>query len=190
LSGLRGWLRIRRVLAAAFGIVAAAGVVFLVIGLLLSGRWEAERTVHISASPEAVLPYLDSLALWDEWTVWSEVESDLSGPGRGSGARRTWDDPRYGRGAFELVDSSPRGVTYHVEVEEGALTVDGALELSREGGGTAVRWTERGDFGRNPLLGYVARTMGRSQGAELERSLERLKSIVEAGPASGDLGAS
>lgn len=183
MSGPGGWFRMRRVLAAVFGIVAAAGVLFLMIGLVLSGRWEAERTVHISAPPETVFPYLDSLGLWDEWTVWSEVESELSGPGRGTGARRTWDDPRYGKGAFEIVGSSPGAeVRYRVDVEQGALTVNGVLHLSREGSGTSVRWVEQGDFGRNPLLGYVARTMGRSQGAELERSLERLKAIVEANP--------
>jgi hypothetical protein len=186
LSRVGGWLPIRRVLAALFGIVAVAGILFLVIGLVLSGRWEAERTIHVSARPETVFPYLDSLALWDEWTVWSEVESELSGPGRGSGARRTWDDPRYGKGVFELVVSSPTvGVRYRVEVENGALTVDGALELSPEGGGTNLHWIERGDFGRNPLMGYVARTVGRSQGTELERSLARLKAIVEARPRSG-----
>lgn len=174
------WVRIRGVLAGVFGILAAVGLLFLVIGLVLPGRWEAQRSVHIDAEPADVFTYVDSLALWDEWTVWSEVESELSGPGRGTGARRSWDDPRYGRGVFELTDSSPgTAVRYRVEVEEGALTVDGVLELAPEDGGTAVHWTERGDFGRNPLLGYVARTMGRSQGAELERSLERLKAILE-----------
>jgi len=41
-------------------------------------------------------------------------------------------------------------------------------------------WRERGDFGWNPLLGYVARTMDRTQGAQMEAALARLAERVRA----------
>lgn len=174
---------LRKTLAAVFGAVAGAGLLFLAVGLLMSGQWRAERTVHIQADPETVFPYLDSLALWDEWTVWGDIESQLAGPTRGIGAMRSWDNDMYGKGTFTLEESSVEGgIHYRVELEGGSATIAGRFALTARDGGTAVTWVEEGDFGNNPLLGYVARSMGRSQGAELERSLERLKAILEGGP--------
>ena len=173
---------LRKTLAAVFGTVAAVGLLFLGVGLLLSGEWRAERAVHIEAGPDLVFPYLDSLALWDEWTVWGDIESQLTGPARGAGATRSWDNDAYGQGTFTLVESSEAGgVRYRVDLEPGSATIAGQFDLVARDGGTTVTWVEAGDFGNNPLLGYVARTMERSQGAELERSLDRLKAVVEGG---------
>lgn len=161
--------------------VGLAGVGFLVVGLLLSKQWSAERSVRIQAPPETVFIHVDSLALWDEWTVWGDVESRFDGPGRGKGARRAWDDPRYGEGTFTVVESDPpSSLRYEVVVEGGALKIRGSLRLAPEDGGTRVTWREEGTFGRNPLLGYVARSMARSQAAEMERSLARLEDVVAA----------
>ena len=54
-----------------------------------------------------------------------------------------------------------REVAYEVAVEEGAIRVRGEIELTAIGGGTRIRWRETGDFGWNPLLGYLADGWGR-----------------------------
>jgi hypothetical protein len=167
-----------------FGVLGLAGITFLGVGFLLAQPWTAEREIAIGAQPDQVFPYLDSLALWDEWTVWGDVASEFSGPGRGAGARRSWDDPQYGEGVFEIVESqAPRALRYEVLVEEGALRIHGRLVLEPDdsGRGTRLHWSEEGDFGRNPLLGWVAGSMGRSQSQELDRSLARLKTLIETG---------
>ncbi len=40
-----------------------------------------------------------------------------------------------------------------------------------------VTWREEGDLGRNPLMGYVARNMPESQGAQMAEDLEKLRYI-------------
>jgi hypothetical protein len=67
-----------------------------------------------------------------------------------------------------------REVRYRVEVQGGRMVTEGTLRLSAEGTGTRVTWQEQGDFGRNPLFGYLARSMDRMQGAQMEGSLARL----------------
>lgn len=178
--------RLARGLAWAMGTLALASGAFVVVGVLLPGRVEVVRSVEIRAAPEAVFPFLNELAAWDEWAPWGQVQSRAEGPPSGPGARRVWDDPRIGSGSFALTDARPPSrVDYVVEVEDGALRFEGTIAI--EGGDAStpgvstVTWTERADLGWNPLLGWTALAMDKSQGQVLEDSLERLKERVEQG---------
>lgn len=173
------------------GTLALASGAFVVVGVLLPGRVEVVRSVEVRAAPEAVFPFLNELAAWDEWAPWGQIESRMEGPTSGPGARRVWDDPSIGSGSFALTDARPPyRVDYVVEVEEGALRFEGTLvveDRSSAGGAGAsgaavvsiVTWTERVDLGWNPLLGWTALAMDKSQGQVLQDSLERLRELVE-----------
>ena len=154
--------------------------VFLVIGFLLPGDWEASASRVISGRPETVLGYLDSPEGWEAWTPWPENGVQRSGPARGPGARLSWDDPDLGSGSFTLYTVEPGRVTYAVDVEGGAMHSTGVLTLTAAEGGVRVDWHEEGDLGRNPLMGYWALSMGRAQSEELAKGLERLDSLVAA----------
>ena len=76
-----------------------------------------------------------------------------------------------------ITDSgSPAFVRYVVEIE-GSASVAGELTIEAVGETSRVTWREEGDFGRNPLMGYVARGMPDSQGAQLAEGLEKLSYI-------------
>jgi uncharacterized protein YndB with AHSA1/START domain len=153
----------------------------LVVGFLLAGPWEVERSTTVAAPAAAVFPLLDDPRRWDEWAPLAGVPSTFSGPEHGAGATRRWDGPEVGDGTFTILSSTPdREVSYRVEVQEGRMVTEGTFRLEPAGGGTRIVWQERGDFGRNPLLGYVARTMDRTQGAQMEGALARLAEKVEA----------
>lgn len=147
----------------------------LAVGVALPGTWEAERTTRLDAPPSAIFPLLDDPRRWDDWAPLGAVKASFSGPERGPGATRTWDDPEVGDGAFTIESSVPdREVVYRVEVQKGRMRTTGRLTLTPDGGGTRVAWHETGDFGRNPLTGYVARSMERTQGSQMEAALKRL----------------
>lgn len=151
---------------------------FLLVGYLLPGTWEAEASHLVPSPSEAVLPFLDSPEGWQEWTPWPEVGVERSGPERGAGAQLAWDDPELGAGSFTLGATRPERVEYSVEVGEGAMHATGVVTLTAEAGGVRVVWHENGDLGRNPLMGYWALSMGRAQGEEMAKGLERLAALV------------
>ena len=163
-----------------FGLIGGVLVAFMAVGFLLPGRWSAEVSIDLETGPESVFPLLADLGRWDEWTQWSEVESTLTDPSSGVGAVRSWDDERYGSGSVTIVESRPfELVRYRVRIGEGSEVV-GTLSLERSPTGSVVTWREEGDFGRNPLMGYVARTMSNAQGQQLSESLFRLEGAVGA----------
>ena len=168
-----------RVLFRIFGSLAALLILFLTVGLLLPGTWRAEGSVSLRVPPREVFPYLNDLALWDAWTPWGDVESTFDGQTAGVGSRRSWDHPNLGSGSITITESDrDRLVQYRVVIDDGALAVEGTFVLESAQGGSTVTWSEAGDFGWNPLMGYTALTMAKSQSAQLERGLAELNRLL------------
>lgn len=166
--------------------VALLLVGFVVWGLALDATWSAERSIDLDAPPETVFPYVNELAGWEAWTPWDAVDDTVSGPPAGVGATRRWNDPQWGQGEWRITESDiPRRVAYQVRVEDGSLRTDGEIRLERTpAGGTRLTWTERGDFGWNPLLAWMARGMDRMQGEEMEKNLDALRTVLAGAPIS------
>jgi uncharacterized protein YndB with AHSA1/START domain len=151
----------------------------LLVGFLLPGTWQAQRSATIPAPPERVFPLVDSPKSWGEWAPLGDVQATFEGPEHGAGATRRWDDPQVGDGVFTIVSAeADRSVAYHVAVQKGKMTTDGTITLQPAAGGTLVTWTEHGDFGHNPMLGYIARNMDKTQGAEMEGALKTLAELA------------
>jgi hypothetical protein len=163
-----------------FGALSGVLILFLVLGLLLPGTWEAEAEAVLPAPPHLLFPFVNRMDRWVLWNAMPESGTEPQGPEEGVGAGLRWDDPVYGKGSLEILTSDKDTlVEYRVLVEGGSLRVDGAFAMRPEGGGTRVHWVERGDFGWNPLMGYAARGLAESQGEALRSSLLRLRSLVE-----------
>lgn len=154
----------------------------LALGFFLPGTWTAtvESTLTVPAS--RLQPFLDAPEGWRAWTTWPDSGLTRSGPERGAGARMAWDDPEVGSGSFTIEAVDPDGgVTYAVEVagEAGSpMRTRGSIALRSGAAGTVVRWTEEGDLGSNPLMGYWAPFMERAQSAEMRKSLDRLADVA------------
>jgi uncharacterized protein YndB with AHSA1/START domain len=172
-----------RIAGIALGALAAILLGFLVLGFLLPSGWEVERSAQLDAPPEAVFPYLESAEAWTLWTPSPESGAEFFGPEAGEGSGREWDDDFYGQGEFIITQVTPnQEVRYSVAVEGGAIQITGRMSLTPEGeAGTRIVWTESGDFGWNPLLGYVAGRMDELQGEQLEQSLRALQALVVEG---------
>lgn len=163
-----------------FGTLAVALILFLLLGIFLPGTWEAKADGLIAGPPARVFPFLNRPNLWVEWNSMPPAGLDFFGPSEGAGAGLEWDDPQYGKGRFELLQSLPeKGIEYEVLIEGGSLSILGTLTIQPEGDGTRLEWTEAGDFGWNPLLGYAVRRMGSSQAQAMLASLEKLRALVE-----------
>ncbi len=177
-------LKVIRIAGIILGVLGFVLVGFLVIGFLLPSGWSTERSAVIPAPAEEIFPYLESAEAWALWTPSPEAGVNLFGPETGEGSGRRWDDDRYGEGEFVITAvDRPRRVEYEVEVEGGAIQIHGTMELepAEENGRTRLTWREVGDFGWNPLLGFLAGRMDELQGGQLEASLESLRRLVVEG---------
>lgn len=162
-----------------FGGLSGILLLFLLVGLLLPGSWQAQEEILLPAPPSSVFPLVNRLSAWELWTPFPESGLVLFGPPEGVGAGLRWDDPQYGKGEVRIIGSRKDvEVSYQVVVDSGALTICGTLTLEAEGGGTRLRWVEEGDFGWNPLMGYAARGMAASQGEAMGASLGRLTDLL------------
>ena len=161
------------------GGAAALLVLFLLAGYLLPAEWDARAEAHLAAPPSEVFASVATPEGWRSWTPWPDSGVVRTGPSLGPGARLSWDDRELGSGTFTIVEvDPPRLVRYTVVVGPGAMRTAGTLTLAPERGGTRVVWREEGDLGRNPLMGYWARSMRRAQSAELAKGLDRLRALL------------
>lgn len=172
-------MKLIRVGAWIMGVMAAVTLSFVLVGILLPSTWEASAERTLAAPPEVVFPLLEQAQAWSAWMPTPESGLDFFGPERGAEGGFAWDDPGYGQGVFTLTSVEPSTrIGYRVEVEGGSIRIEGNLQLSADGDQTRVVWHEAGDFGWNPLLGYIAGRMSTLQGEQLAYALESLEEQV------------
>lgn len=159
------------------GALLLSAILFL--GFLLPSRWEADASLNMPTSAEAVFGWVDSPEGWRAWTPWPDSGLVRSGPKRGANSMISWDDEELGTGSFRLVKVDPHeAISYAVEVGGGAMRTEGEIALRVEGDHVVVTWHEQGDLGRNPLMGYWALFMSKAQTTELEKGLTRLSDLA------------
>jgi hypothetical protein len=101
---------------------------------------------------------------------------------RGPGAHRSWDTPDLGEGSLTITEARrPTSLSYRVEMDGGGQVTFGEFHLEEEGGSVRISWSERGDFGSNPVLAWAALAMRRRHGTALERRLEALEAAAGGG---------
>lgn len=161
-------------------------IALLVVGFVLPKEWSATAEGRIDASVAEVLPYLDSPEGWRSWTTWPD-STTRSGPERGAGSEIRWADHELGSGSFRIDEAGAEGVSYAVEVTGvgSPMVTRGRIELVSTGTGTALRWSEEGDLGSNPLMGWWGLWMDRLQGTELRKSIDQLSAAIANGVEPG-----
>lgn len=162
-------------LAKIFGGIAILLIILILVGFLRPAHWTAEASVEAHLDPAIIFTYLNDLEKWDEWTIWSDIDSEVTDPSHGEGAMRTWEDESFGSGEILIVKSYPPTVLgYEVTTDSGAR-VFGNFRLTVLPTSTLITWTEQGDLGNNPLMGYLAKRIGDSQQKQMASGLESLK---------------
>lgn len=105
----------------------------------LPREWTSEAQVEIAAPASEVLPLVEDLHRWKEWSAWNrDIDADVSrtfaGPERGVGARMEWtSEDTAGDGRIELRTATSSSVDYE-SWHLGGLVISG-----REKGEYAAR---------------------------------------------------
>ena len=146
-----------------------------------------ERTIVIGRPAATVYPYINSLRRAAEWSPWAEYDPNVkmtySGYEQGVGAKMSWSgNKKVGTGSQEITQSIlNRKVASELHFgEQGPAKA--ALTLTTTEQGTKVVWSLDVDLGNNPIARYVGLSLDSKVGADYDRGLAKLKSIVERAP--------
>jgi len=165
--------------------IGFAALVALLVGVafLLPATAHVERSAVIKASAEDVFVVINDLTRFREWASWSETDPEmtitLSGPPTGVGASLSWRSDALGTGTLQITESTPYK-TVATRVDFGSSGGGkGTLSLVPVDGGTRITWAFETELGMNPVQRYMGLMMDTWVGADYERSLARLKALVE-----------
>lgn len=175
----------KSVIKAIIFLVMAFTVIFYGGALLLPGEARVERAITIAAPPDRVYAIVADLRRVPEWSPWVDTDPrtqfSFEGPGQGVGQVMHWasNNPMVGSGSLTLTQATPDVRVETTSDYVGFGTSSAVLDLAPEGNGTRVTWRFQ-----TRLPGVIDRWAGlgidRSAGAEIGKSLAKLKGLVEA----------
>lgn len=172
---------IRNILIGLVGLIVLA----VVIGFILPRQVTVQREIVVNAAPEMVFPHLSSLQAFAEWSPWSALDPDMtvtfSGPDTGVGNVMEWmsDNPSVGSGRQEIVELVENESVRTTLNFDGMAPSEAWWRVVPEGEGSRVIWGLDADMGAGPVGRWFGLMMDGWVGADYERGLAQLQTIVE-----------
>lgn len=165
-------------------LVAVLVGVFFIGAQFLPKQAMVSRTIQIDAPPRAIWPYVSDFNAFQEWSPWVEHDPDMEltvigAPGT-VGHRQKWrsDNDQVGSGSQEIIRLVPyESVTTQLDFGEQG-DAEAMLTITPAASASKVEWGFSAE-----LDGAMMRWMGLMFddwiGADYERGLENLKTVVE-----------
>ena len=177
----------KKVLGFVLGLLAVVVAAVLALAATKPNDFKIERSATFKAPPDKIFPLLNSPKAAMAWIPFMEPDPNAkmtyAGPESGVGAAQTWSgNSEVGEGRIEIVESKPPSeVTLKLDMVkplEGHNTV--VYKLEPKGADTTMTWTMSG---RQPFLGKVVSVFidcDKMVGAQFEKGMAKLKTLVEA----------
>lgn len=162
---------------------------FAIIGSVLPRSYSFSTEIEITAEPAMVFAKINSLRSWQEWSrQWNpdeiaDLEIQYNGEPVGAGAAQSWTDIR-GNGKLWITASQlNESIEYEMKFAK-FPTMTSQIELSpvttgEQDKATHVRWSSQGRLPSGPFYGYFGAFFSAQMKSEYEKSLKKLKSILE-----------
>jgi effector-binding domain-containing protein len=154
--------------------------------------FDVSRSVTVNAAKDAVYPYLCSFDQMKLWSPWQELDpamqQSIEGTDGAAGAKQVWNSDKVGKGEQTFTTLEPgKKVETHLKffMPWGSSESDAHLLLDYDpAGGTKVTWGMKGENGFIDRAFAVFMNMDAMLGADFEKGLAKLKSLVESEAAS------
>jgi hypothetical protein len=167
-------------------IIIIAG--FALIVAMQPSEFRVTRPATIAAATKDLFAQVNDFHNWEAWSPWAKLDPEakitFEGAAAGTGAICTWSgNDKVGEGRMTLVESRPDELV-RIQLEfVKPLASKGTSEFTfkPQGDQTEVTWTMSG---QNNFIGKAIclfMNMDKTVGANLEKGLAQLKSVVEAG---------
>lgn len=185
-SGTSVMTKLLKILVAVL-LVLAVG--FFLVAYLLPDRVRIERQISIDRPAGQVFAVVNDLRRFNDWSPWFDLDPEATyrheGAEHGAGAKLHWSgNEQAGSGTLSIIGSeAPRRVATEINFEGFPVPAQAELLIEPEGvSSSRVTWTFDTAL-QGPLARWFGLLMPRYIGADYEKGLARLKSVVEDQPA-------
>ena len=177
------------------GGVAAVVVIFVIVASTRPAAYHVERAIDVAAPADAVFAVLNDLQRFaGVWVIFGEpwatidpaMKKTFDGPAAGVGQSVAWSGKSdVGEGTLTIAESVPaQKVAMKLEfVKPMASKATHAFTLASTPAGSSVTWAMDGNHNFVGKAFGIFVNMDKMLGADVEKSLGRLKNAVEGTPA-------
>lgn len=170
-------------------IVAILIVLLFVVSFFLPNKVHVERSIVVQADTAKVFSYLYDLKEWNKWSPWHELDTNAiiayQNNGLGVGGSFTWksENKEVGEGKMLITAvEQNKQVNYTISFV-GMGTSYSAIQIQPENNQTKVTWkfdsnTDDAPLLMRPISKYFGLFMDKMIGADFERGLKKLSSLV------------
>ena len=169
--------------------VAAVILLFVIVVALQPSDFRITRTAKMAAPPAAPFAQVNDFHNWEAWSPWAKLDPEaketFDGASSGVGAKFAWaGNSDVGEGRMTITESRPHElILINLEfIKPFAATNTTEFTFKPEGDETLVTWSMSG---KNNFMGRafcLFMNMDQMVGADFEKGLAAMKSIVEAAP--------
>lgn len=151
--------------------------------------FRVERSITISASPEAIFEHINDFHNWEAWSPWAKLDpkatNSYEGPDAGLDAKFQWaGNDKVGVGSMTITESYPQErIRMRLDFEKPMQDTSTAEFTFRpQGEQTVVTWAMYGRYA-NFFAKAMCKVMNmdRMVGGKFDEGLASLKKTVEAG---------
>jgi len=166
-------------------IAAGLAILVLLLAWRKPSRFVVARSVRLEAPRDSVLPLINDLRRWPEWSEAGNRDKATArtylGAAWGVGAIGEWEGKRSaGKVRLEIIEASSSSVRVQADWERPFIARNfNQFRLDADGNGTRVTWTLDGEMVRVLKVMTVFVSPDRLMGSHLERGLAALRVAVE-----------
>ena len=175
-------------------IILALVFIGLILIVVIAGQpneFVVSRQITIDALPELVFPQINELRNWEAWNPWGNLDPNCKmtydGPFAGVGASYSWSgNNKIGMGRNTITESRHNElVRFRLEFQKPmAATNTAEFTFQPYDGKTVVTWTMSGKRNVPGKLFGLLLNCDKMCGDQFDKGLAKIKSLVEARPAS------
>lgn len=167
-------------------IIAAVGVLFLIVVATRPSKFTIARSTYVNAPPDRVFPHVNNLHNWQPWSPWAKLDPNAKntyeGPNEGVDSSFRWDgNNQVGAGCMTIIESKPdRLVGIRLEFERPfKATHHVEFTFQPQGPRTFVTWTMSGHNNFVAKAVVLFMNCDKMIGGQYEKGLAGLKAVAE-----------
>jgi hypothetical protein len=168
--------------------VAAALALLVIVIALQPATFHIERSISMSAPPEAAFAQVNDFHAWGAWSPWEKVDPNMTrsydGAPAGAGAKYAWvGNKEVGEGRMTIEKSSPAQVVIKLEfLKPFQATNTATFTFVKTPEGNKTTWAMDGNNNFMSKAFHLVMNMDKMIGPDFERGLSAMKAAAEAVP--------